>query len=153
MKRSISVGDGTDVKQSFQSSRSATDSARPDLCRVLIGSVNDPKATFESVSTIGILPFENVTLDRAYEASRSGMRQAHANLEMTMAPSRIALDGKEGLHFRYEWPSKSGLVVNESVRLIQKESPIYSIVSRTIEPVTPSINDTYDEMLPTFHIL
>jgi hypothetical protein len=123
---------------------------------IMIYSPEIDTSTFSSgyhTLSVGVMPIEGVSLERSYEAVLSGMKQAHASLDVTVEPYETSLGGQDALHFEYEWPSKTELIVVEDVRLVQKGQRVFSVNIRTIDLQDTLIDDIYGEILPTFRIL
>jgi hypothetical protein len=80
--------------------------------------------------SVGAMPIEGVSLERSYEAVLTGMKDGHAGLEITMEPYETSLGGQDALHFKFEWPSKTTLVVKQDVRLVKKRQQIFSVAIR-----------------------
>ena len=84
---------------------------------------------YESIE-IGVLPFNNISLNDAYDFILKGMKEAHPNLINEKEPISIKVQGNDALEFSFFWTSKNGTVVNELVHLISYKNQIRSVIVR-----------------------
>ena len=93
-------------------------------------NVSQFSSIYETI-TVGIIPISNITLDKSYEYTMLGMESSHNKLVIIKAKNIVTVNGNPAINVVYQWPSKTGNIINESVYLIKYGNKIYSLTTRT----------------------
>ena len=105
--------------------------------------------SYETIS-VGILPIANIELAEAYKYTLLGMKRSHNGLNILKNNTDIKINGNKAINFIYTWPSKSGNTIKENVFLIEYGPRIYSITTRTIDPVSEKQSKIHEQIASAF---
>ncbi len=105
--------------------------------------------SYETIS-VGIIPIPNVTLVKAYEYTLLGMKQSHKGLKIIQENTNVEINNNKVINFIYTWPSKTGNTIKENVFLIEYGKRIYSITTRTIDPISGNQKKTHEGIVNAF---
>ncbi len=105
--------------------------------------------SYETIS-VGIIPIANITLTEAYEYTLLGMKQSHKGLKIIKKSTDVKINGSKAVNFIYTWLSKTGNTIEENVFLLEYGPRIFSITTRTIEPVSEKQRKIHERIVNAF---
>ncbi len=105
--------------------------------------------SYQTIS-IGIIPMENITLQEAYESVLLGMNHMHNDVVITQKVINAKINNNKAVNFIYTWLSKTGNTIKEDVFLVEYKSRIYSVTTRTIEPISKEQNKMHRQIVNSF---